>query len=67
MCEAALTNLQEKAEILARNSHTFVASDWTYHFSHMWKNIVRDSDWLELICVSKFTTQRFGEYFSVCI
>ena len=45
MCEAALTKLQEKAEILARNSHTSVASDWTYHFSHMWKNIVRDSDW----------------------
>ena len=24
----------QKAGILARNSHTFVASDWTYHFSH---------------------------------
>ena len=22
-----------------------MASDWTYHFSHAWKNIVRDSDW----------------------
>ena len=29
MCEAALSKLQEKAGILARNSHTFVASDWT--------------------------------------
>ena len=37
--------LQEKAGILARNSHTSVASDWTYHFSQTWKNIVRDSDW----------------------
>ena len=27
--------LQEKAGILARNSHTSVAADWTYHFSHM--------------------------------
>ena len=27
-----------------RETHT-VASDWTYHFSHTWKNIVRDSDW----------------------
>ena len=40
VCEAAL-----QVEILARNSHTSVASDWTYHFSHTWKNIVRDSDW----------------------
>ena len=31
------------------------------------KAIVHSSDWLELICVSKFTTQLFGEYFSVCI
>ena len=31
------------------------------------KSIVHSSDWLELICVSKFTTQLFGEYFSVCI
>ena len=45
VCEAALSKLQEKAGILAQNSHTSVASDWTYHFSHMWKNIVRDSDW----------------------
>ena len=35
---------------------TSVASDWTYHFSHTWKNIVRDSDWQELISVRKFTT-----------
>ena len=34
-----------KAGILARNSHTSVTSDWTYHFSHAWKNIVRDPDW----------------------
>ena len=27
--------LEEKAGILARKSHTSVASDWTYHFSHM--------------------------------
>ena len=26
-------------------SHTSVAFDWTYHFSHTWKNIVCDSDW----------------------
>ena len=45
VCEAGLSKLQEKAGILARNSHTSVASDWTYHFSHTWKNIVRDSDW----------------------
>ena len=31
------------------------------------KTIVYSSDWLELVCVSKFTTQLFGEYFSVCI
>ena len=31
------------------------------------KTIVRSSDWLELICVRKFTTSLFGEYFSVCI
>ena len=35
----------EVAGILGRNSHTSVASDWTYHFSHKWKNIVPDSDW----------------------
>ena len=35
-------------------------------FSHV-KTIVHSSDWLELICVSKFTTQLFCEYFSVCI
>ena len=81
MCEAALSKLQENAGILARNSHTSVASDWTYHFSHMWKKHrsrfwldvsffscvktkVHSSDWLELICLSKFTTQLFGEYFS---
>ena len=46
------------------------------HHSRFWldvsyflrvKAIVHSSDWLELICVSKFTTQLFGEYFSVCI
>ena len=31
------------------------------------KTIVRSSDWLELICVRKFTTWLFGEYFSVCL
>ena len=31
------------------------------------KTIVYSSDGLELVCVSKFTTQLFGEYFSVCI
>ena len=55
VCEAAL-QAALKAEILARNSHTSVASDWTYHFSHTWKNIVLSFDWLELICVRKFTT-----------
>ena len=55
VCEAAL-QAAIKAGILARNSHTSVASDWTYHFSHTWKNIVLSSDWLELICVRKFTT-----------
>ena len=42
VCEAAL-----QAAIKGGNfgSHTSVASDWTYHFSHTWKNIVRDSDW----------------------
>ena len=46
------------------------------HHSRFWldvsyflrvKAIVHSSDWLELICVSKFTTQLFGEYFPVCI
>ena len=83
VCEVTFTKLQEKVGILARNSHTSVASDWMYHFltckkprSRFWldvsffsrvKTIVHSSDWLELICVSKFTTQLFGEYFSVCI
>ena len=31
------------------------------------ETIVHSSVWLELICVSKFTTELFGEYFSVCI
>ena len=31
------------------------------------KTIVHSSDWLELICVSKFTTQLFGECLSICI
>ena len=44
VCEAAQQAAIKKVGILARNSHT-VASDWTYHFSHTWKNIVRDSDW----------------------
>ena len=35
-------------------------------FSHV-KTIVHSSDWLELICISKITTQLFGEYFTVCI
>ena len=35
-----------KAGILVRNSHTSVTSDWTYHFSHTWKNIVCHSDWM---------------------
>ena len=26
-------------------TQTSVTFDWTYHFSHTWKNIVRDSDW----------------------
>ena len=34
-------------------------------FSHV-KTIVHYSDCLKLICVSKFTTQLSGEYFSVC-
>ena len=38
-------NCNKRRGILARNSHTSVAFDWTYHFSHMGKNIVRDSDW----------------------
>ena len=45
VCKAGLSKLEEKAGILARNSHTSLASDWTYHFSLMWKNIVRDFDW----------------------
>ena len=32
VCEVALSMLQEKAGILASNSHTSVVSDWTYHF-----------------------------------
>ena len=38
-------NCNKRRGILARNSHTSVAFDWTYHFSHLGKNIVRDSDW----------------------
>ena len=52
MCEAVLSKQQEEAGILARNSHTSVASDWTYHFFSRVKTIVHSSDWLELICVS---------------
>ena len=52
-----------KAWILARMLHTSVTCAWTYHFSHTWRNIVRSSDWPELICVWEI----FGEYFSVCI
>ena len=46
VCKAGLSKLEEKAGILARNSHTYLASDWTYHFSLMWKNVVRNSDWM---------------------
>ena len=43
-------------------------SDRTYHFFFLRvKTIFHSSDWLELICVSKFTTQLFGECLSVCI
>ena len=79
--------LQEpkKAGILARNSHTSVAFDWTYHFSHNWKkdlsrlwldvsvffsrvkNIVRSSDWLELICVWRFFISFQWVYLSIYI
>ena len=71
--------------ILAQNSRTFVAFDWTYqfflymkkHFSLFWldisifspvKNTVCSSDWLELICVWKFTSMTiefFSEYLSI--
>ena len=63
MCEAAISKLQEKAGILARNSHA--CDSWldVSFFSHV-KTIVHSSDWLELICVSKFTTQLFCEHFS---
>ena len=38
MCAKRHCKLQLKAGILARNSHTSVASDWTYHFfSHVKK------------------------------
>ena len=40
-----------KACILAWMSH--LTCEWTYHFSHTWRNIVRSSDWPELICVWK--------------
>ena len=37
----------KRQDHFARNSHTSVASDWTLiHFSHTWKNIVSDSDWM---------------------
>ena len=29
----------------AKLTHLSVASDWMYHFSHTWKNIVHHSDW----------------------
>ena len=34
-------------------SHTSVTCDWTYHFSHTWRNIVCSPDLPELICVWK--------------
>ena len=37
MCAKRRCKLQLKAGILAGNSHTPVASDWTYHFFHVWK------------------------------
>ena len=70
VCEGVLIKLQEKALILARNSHTFwldisFFSHVKKHRSRFWldvsffsrvKTIVRSSDWLELICVREFTT-----------
>ena len=53
---AASCRRLKKAGILARNSHTSVASDWTYYFFLRVQNIVLSSDWLKLICVRKFTT-----------
>ena len=35
----------QKRREFRRKTHTTVASDWTYHFSHMWKNTFCDSDW----------------------
>ena len=83
MCEAVLSKLQEKAGILAQNSYTsvaligriiFLTCEKTpfailigrINFSRV-KTIVHSSDWLELMWVPKFTTQLFGEYFSVRI
>ena len=37
MCAKRRCKLQEKAGNLSRNSHTSVASDWTYHLSYAWK------------------------------
>ena len=45
VCEAALQAAIKGGNFGAKLSHTSVASDWTCHFSHTWKNIVRHSDW----------------------
>ena len=53
---AASCKRLQKTGISVGNSHTSVASDWTYRCFHVRNNIVRSFDWLELICVWKFTT-----------
>ena len=46
--ECVRSGAARKGWNLGGNSHTSVASDWTYHFAHTWKNIVRNSDWTYL-------------------
>ena len=44
VCEAALQAAVKSGNFGAKLTH-LCASDWTYHFSHTWKNIVHDADW----------------------
>ena len=55
----------QKMGISVGNSHTSVASDWTYRCFHVRNNIVRSFDWLELICVWKFTTAFWWVFLSM--
>ena len=51
---ASCKRLYKRPEFhLVRMSHTSVTCDWTYHFSHTWRNIVCSPDLPELICVWK--------------